>query len=123
MKLRTFCGLAALAAGGCAGAAPVPPDTLTDAAIAAYDKADFDKGAMMHHRVQLGVHHGAHVVADHPCSDLCPNYTVRIVHYDLGDGQTCAGVGGAEVQRSVPLGIGVSMEPFCVPKVLADRAQ
>jgi len=111
---------AALALGACTGA-PVISDSLNDAAIVAYAQKPFDKAAMMNRSVTVGRHHGAVVMADFPCSDVCPVYTTRIIHYQLGADQTCAGIGGVEADRSVPRGIAVSIEKFCVPKVLEDK--
>jgi hypothetical protein len=109
----------ALVLGACAGSVPgASGDSLTDASIIAFARKPYDKAAMMNRSVPVGRHHGATVVADFPCSDLCPNYTTRIIHYQLGGDQTCADVGGVIVDRSVPVSIAVSMEKFCVPKAL-----
>ncbi len=110
--------LAALAAASGAGAAP---GVLTDADLLAYAAKPYDKAAMMFHRVTLGLHHGAPVVADFPCSDICPAYTVRIIHYDVGPGPACAKVGGVTETRSVPVSIAVTEQSFCVPAVLKGR--
>ena len=45
---------------------------------------------MMEKRITLGLHHGVPVVVEFPCSDICPQYTTRIVHYDLAPGAACA---------------------------------
>src|SRR5690242_12788701 len=112
------CGLliAALAAPALAGGAP---RQLADADLTAYAAKPFDKRAMMFHRVTLGLHHGAPVVADFPCGDLCPDYTQRIIHYDAAPGPACARIRGAVVIRAVPAGIAMSQQKFCVPAVLA----
>ncbi|HEY1425071.1 MAG TPA: hypothetical protein VGF50_00235 [Caulobacteraceae bacterium] len=94
---------------------------LTDADLVAYAAKPFDKGAMMFHRVALGLHHGAPVVADFMCGDVCPDYTVRIIHYDLPPGPACARIGGVDQARMIPQGIAVSEQHFCVPAVLANR--
>ena len=92
---------------------------LTDADLTAYAAKPFDKRAMMFHRVALGRHHGALVVADFPCGDVCPDYTVRIIHYDAAPGPACARIGGISQTRNIPQGIAVHTESFCVPAVLA----
>jgi hypothetical protein len=107
--------LAAIAAPALAAAAP---RILTDADLLAYAAKPYDKAAMMERRVALGLHHGAPVVADFPCSDICPDYTVRIIHYDLEPGPACARVGGAVESRAVPVSIAVMERKFCVPAVL-----
>ena len=114
---------AALAAGSAAaacapgGARHGPLPRLTDAAIAAYAAAPFDKRAMMFKRVVLGRHRGLAVVAIHPCGDVCPAYTRRIVHYDLPFAE-CERRGGVVSERIVPRGPAVARQPFCVPAVL-----
>jgi hypothetical protein len=107
----------ALAALLCAAA----PDTVTDADLVAYAQNDFDHGAMMYKHVSIGVHHGAPVVADFPCADVCPDKTTRIIHYVLDDGQQCAAVDGAVRKIAVPTGVGNEQQQFCVPKVLAAK--
>jgi hypothetical protein len=92
---------------------------LTDAALVAYAAAPFDKTAMMGRRVDLGRHRGVPVVAEFPCSDVCPAYTVRIVHYAVAPGAACDAAGGVTEAREVPYGIATHEEPFCIPRPLA----
>jgi hypothetical protein len=75
---------------------------------------------MMHKYVVLGLNHNTRVVAEFPCSDLCPQYTRRVIHYDV-DLSRCSAVGGVEKTLRVPRGLGFSPEPYCVPRVLADH--
>ena len=98
-----------------------PDVDLTDAQLIGYGQQDFERGEMMYKHVDLGRYHGAHVVADFPCSDVCPDNTTRIIHYALDDGQACSSVSGAERTLTVPTGVGKSQLKFCVPRVLADR--
>ncbi|HYW17071.1 MAG TPA: hypothetical protein VE891_13080 [Allosphingosinicella sp.] len=95
-----------------------PKRTLSDSDIAAFASAKFDKRAMMFKRIALGRHRGLPVVAIHPCGDVCPVYTRRIVHYDvpLSD---CVRRGGIVRQALMPRGPAVARQPFCVPAVLA----
>jgi hypothetical protein len=67
------------------------------------------------------MHNGVRVVADFPCSDLCPPNTLGIVHYDVAPDEQCTRIGGLTRQEWVPAGIAISQQPFCVPKVLVDR--
>lgn len=108
--------LAALAAPARAAG---PVRELTDADLLAYAAKPFDRGAMMFHQVALGRHHGALVVADFPCGDVCPNYTQRIIHYDVAPGPACERIGGVVVSRAVPVSIAMTEQQFCVPAVLA----
>jgi hypothetical protein len=110
--------VAALASPALAGA---PVRQLTDADLLAYAAKPFDKGAMMFKRVALGLHHGAPVVADFPCGDVCPNYTVRIIHYDAPPGPACAKLAGVVETRAVPVSIAMSSQSFCVPAVLRGK--
>jgi hypothetical protein len=62
------------------------------------------------------------VVADYPCSDLCPAATVRIIHYAVPADQ-CDRVGGALDNVHVPRGAGVRLTAFCRPPVLVTGAR
>jgi hypothetical protein len=125
LALKSFLFAAPLAAVLLCAAGPdttFGPDVdLTDAQLIAYGQQDFDRGEMTYKHVDLGRYHGAPVVADFPCADVCPDNTTRIIHYELDDGQKCSSVGGAERTLTVPTGIGKSQEKFCVPRVLAER--
>jgi len=70
---------------------------------------------------QIGTHNGISLWVFFACSDLCPFYLVRIIHYWVPTGLTCADVGGVEVEKSVPFGIGLARKTFCVPPVLQDH--
>jgi hypothetical protein len=96
------------------------PGLLDDAALAAYAAQPFDKRAMMGQTVELGRNHGLPVVAEFPCSDVCPQYTVRIIHYRLPPGADCADAGGIQKSVLVPVAIAVLPRDFCVPRALAD---
>ena len=113
-------GLAALLS-ACASAASEAAGSISDAELRAYAAKPFDRAAMMFKHVALGRNHGAPVVADFPCGDVCPNYTVRIIHYDLPPGPACAAAGGIEQKVMVPRGIAVSSVTYCVPKALGDH--
>ena len=93
--------------------------TLSDADIRAYVDRGFDKRAMMGRHEVIGIHNGVAVVADYPCSDLCPAYTSQIIHYDAEPGPACDRAGGVVRIRTVPIAIAVQRKPFCVPKVVA----
>jgi hypothetical protein len=77
---------------------------------------------MMFHHLVLGVRQGVRVVADFPCGDICPDYTTRIIHYEVEPGPGCDAAGGVVVSYPVPRSIAVIRQPFCIPKVLADPA-
>jgi hypothetical protein len=94
--------------------------SITDADILAYSKRPFDHAAMMGKRDILGMHNGVAVIADYPCSDVCPAYTTQIIHYDAEPGPACDKARGVVEMRTVPIAIAVQRKPFCVPKVLAE---
>lgn len=108
-----------LAGAGCATRAS-EPGVLDDAALAAYAAKPFDKHAMMGQTVELGRNHGLLVEAQFPCADVCPQYTVRIIHYRLPESADCAGAGGVEKTVGVPVAIAVLPRTFCVPKILVE---
>lgn len=111
----------ATAAAACANPS-VPKRNLSDADVAAYAAAPFDKRAMMFRRVALGRHRGLPVVAIHPCGDVCPAYTRRIVHYDVPVAD-CARRGGIVREKLMPRGPAVARRPFCVPAILAGSGE
>ena len=100
-----------------ASSAPVPPiseDELLAYASAPYDRVDQE-------RVTLGMLNRTTVVVDFICSDFCPDYTVRVIHYELRAGQTCSSAGGVEKPVRIPVGIAATDRVFCFPKVLVDN--
>jgi hypothetical protein len=109
--------LLVLAGAGCTTRAS-ESGPLDDAALQAYAARPFDKQAMMGRTVELGHHHGLPVVAEFRCGDVCPQYTVRIIHYRLPEGSGCAAAGGVEKSVAVPVAIAVMQKTFCVPKAL-----
>lgn len=114
----------ALAAATAAVACGTPPASLrrlSDSDISAYAAAPFDKRAMMFKRIALGRHRGLAVVAIHPCGDVCPAYTRRIVHYDVPVAD-CVRRGGVVREQLMPRGPAVARVPFCLPAVLAGPA-
>jgi hypothetical protein len=65
----------------------------------------------------LGTHRGVRVIVSYTCSDLCPDYTKRVVHYDLPPGEDCTRVGGLSKDIVVPRGIGTGLRRYCIPAV------
>jgi TonB family protein len=94
-----------------------PQKHISDSELLAYVRSGFDRGAKTGKREILGLNGKAIVVVDFPCSDLCPDYTTRIIHYDvLADRKICARVGGVIRQEWVPKGISAISMPFCLPE-------
>src|SRR5947208_16993159 len=106
-----------------AGGRPAPPPKVrhvSDAQLVLYAATAFDKRRMMFRREAIGLHRGTLVVADFPCSDVCPVYTRRIIHYDVAP-DACSRAGGVVVAETYPLGIAVTKRDFCEPAVLAAK--
>jgi hypothetical protein len=101
-----------------AAACATEPAQMDAAALQAYAGKPWDKGALMNTTVELGRYRNVPVVAEFPCSDVCPQYTVRIIHYRLPAGATCASVGGVEKSVLVPVAITVLPKMFCIPEPL-----
>lgn len=121
-RLVTAALTVVLALGGaaCAAARAATPGLLDDAALRAYAARPFDKHAMMGQTIELGRNHGLPVVAEFPCADVCPQYTVRIIHYRLPEGTGCTAAGGVEKSVGVPVAIAVLPKTFCMPKALVE---
>lgn len=65
----------------------------------------------------LGTHRGVAVIVSYTCSDLCPDYTKRIVRYNLLPGEDCTRAGGISKDIVVPRGIGTGLMRYCIPAV------
>jgi hypothetical protein len=98
---------------------PVGSDTLDDAKIVAYAAAPFDKAAKSGKSEVLGIHHGVRVVVDFPCSDICPQSTMRIIRYDLEPGPACDRAGGKTIDAVYPAGPVTLTTRLCVPEIMA----
>jgi len=92
---------------------------LNDSDIMEYASSKFNKEKMMHKRIKLGIHNTNALVAEYPCSDLCPNYTIRVIRYDL-ELTSCNNSGGLIQKTLVPISIGVASVLICIPEVLKD---
>ena len=124
--LQAIVATAALSAAACTTQAAEPRNAagnLDDAALHAYAARPWDKASLMGTTLPLGRYQGVPVVADFPCADVCPKYTVRIIHYDLPEGMSCAAAGGVEDSVPVPVAITVLQKTFCFPKTLVDAGQ
>ncbi len=68
----------------------------------------------------LGLHKDAEVRVEEHCSDICPNYTIYVIHYAVEPGPGCTGLGGYADTVQVPVSIAVTPRTFCIPGVLHD---
>lgn len=74
-------------------------------------------------RQTLGQLNGAEVVVDILCADLCPRYTLRVIHLAAEPGAQCAAQGGVEKTVVSPATTQIKREgmAFCIPKILAEH--
>ena len=113
--------LLAVAAAVAMTSSPPAPKVLTDADLVAFASTPFKPGNTIPSSYVLGVHHGAKVMVEFRCGDICPQYTSRHIHYDVEPGPACDKVGGRARTESFVQGIGVTRKDFCVPAILVDR--
>lgn len=93
---------------------------LSDEELLQYARSPFDKETMMFKDFVIGYHNSIPVRVSFPCSDVCPEYTMRIIRYDV-NASACKSLGGEARSIYVPQGIGVIAKEFCFPKVLVDN--
>lgn len=101
---------------GILAASSSPAPTISEADVLAYASAPYDR--VEAEKITLGAINGNRVVAEFICSDVCPDYTVRVIHYELRPDQTCSSVGGLERAVRIPVAIAAMDKVFCFPKVL-----
>ena len=95
--------------------------SLTNRDIVDYAALPYDKNKITAKHLLLGTHSDSDVVVDFICSDICPNYTVRVIHYNLRKDQKCSDVGGIEKQLLIPVAIAATLKTFCFPKALTEN--
>jgi hypothetical protein len=96
------------------------PESISAAAVLDFASKPYDKNSVPKREV-LGVLDGAEVVVDYICSDICPNYTVRIIHFGVEPGPGCRAIDGVEREVIVPRGIAAGPRAFCFPRVLIEN--
>ena len=95
-------------------------DTLSDAELIAIAKQQNRQPQSHTSRSVIGVHHGVNVIEEFQCSDVCPENTMRVVHYDIDDAAQCSNVGGVVKSILTPIAIAVMPKDYCLPAVIAD---
>ncbi|MDD2732101.1 MAG: hypothetical protein PHI53_02810 [Candidatus Pacebacteria bacterium] len=93
---------------------------LSDKQLLDYAKSRFDKGEMMGRDIIIGYHYGIPVRVTFPCSDVCPDYTIRIIRYDV-ELDKCEEVGGIKKAIYVPFAEAMIARGFCFPKVIVSN--
>jgi hypothetical protein len=94
---------------------------LTDSEVLSYASTSYDKRLYNQPPKILGSLRGFDVVVEYKCSDICPNYTVRVIRFELPGGSSCNEAGGRYTHFELPP---FSMQPddgYCVPAVLLDN--
>ncbi len=94
---------------------------MSGASLLEYASKPYDKGAHGAEHQVLGAMGSVKVVVDFVCSDLCPAYTVRVIHFDVKPGGNCTEVGGVTKTILVPVSIAAMQRPYCFPKILTDN--
>jgi hypothetical protein len=94
-----------------------PDRVLSDDDLRAMAAASFDPGRMMNRSFSVGRHHGIPVRVDFPCGDVCPDYTTKVVHYDM-DPAMCPPGEGEILSVGVPSAASVMLREFCFPRIL-----
>lgn len=105
-----------LSAAGCRTFHDDPNRTLSDADVKQLEAAPFNKARLMNQSFAAGRHRGIAVRVDFPCGDICPDYTTKIVHYDVPP-DACPAPGEV-ITLGVPGGAALVLRDFCVPRVL-----
>ena len=100
---------------------PIAPQErrLTEGELKRLDSVHYDKAEKSGKREELGTFRGGRLVADYPCGDICPAYTVRIIHYAVDPGPACQALGGVADLRGYASGISPTSSAFCVPRPLS----
>jgi hypothetical protein len=93
--------------------APIADDVLIDFVRRPFDPLSDEAGWPR----TLGTHRGVPVIVSYTCSDVCPDYTKRIVRYNLPAGEECTRAGGIARDIVVPSGIGTGLRRYCIPAV------
>ncbi|MBI2894542.1 MAG: hypothetical protein HYY06_13400 [Deltaproteobacteria bacterium] len=113
VRLAAFC----LAFAGCSRA-PDPSRELSDEELREIARRPIEESEVNQVDVIVGRHRGTPVRMTVRCGDLCPDYSVRIVRYDV-DPATCPRVGGSIVRMGVPSAASVSLVDMCLPAPIA----
>lgn len=94
---------------------------LSDEELLEYYKSPFDKEKMMFKDMIIGKHKGIPVRVTFPCGDICPDYTIKVVRYDIELSQ-CEQAGGLVRTIFVPSAAMVMPEEFCFPKIIVENS-
>ena len=99
---------------------PTQGNALSDQQLLEYAQSDFNQSEMMFKDIILGTYNNFPIRVTFPCSDVCPQATIRIIRYDVNISE-CSNPDGVIKAIRVPVGIGVMAQDFCFPKVIVDN--
>lgn len=94
-------------------------EELSDEDLLKYATSPFNKKKMMGKTIILGRHNGIVVKAYFPCGDICPDYTKKIIMYDV-ELENCEKIGGIRKKIYVPSAIAMKEVEYCIPQIIAD---
>jgi hypothetical protein len=97
------------------------PAALSEAFLLEYATTPYKKAVHGEGREVLGKLNDVGVVVDFICGDVCPDATVRIIHFDVEPGPQCTDAGGVERSLFVPVAFGVVERAYCFPGILIDH--
>jgi|SRR5713226_7090236 len=80
----------------------------------------YDKSKLFGTTRVLGLHNRHRVIAEYKCSDICPDYTVRLIRYDVASAD-CTKVGGVLKSVRIPVSRASTMAEYCFPQVISDN--
>ncbi len=95
---------------------------LSDSDIFELVTRDFDFEKVSGKKIIMGTHKGNIVVADFPCSDICPPNTVKIIRYDVEANQCMKRKGKVE-ELATPMSISMGLKSYCVPEVIFGKQE
>jgi hypothetical protein len=113
--------MTALLAAAVAAAMSTHSETLTSDQLVAKATTVFATKDGTKDATVLGTYKGAPVSVSVKCGDICPAYTVRIIHFIVPDGKNCAKLDGQTMSVIVPHGIAAGPESFCIPDPLVKK--
>ena len=101
----------------CHSDSDTPDRALSDSDLLNLAAQSYDKSRMINKSVLVGTHRGTPVRVDYFCGDICPDYTTKIMHYDVAPA-VCPEGHGEVLNVGVPAAASVMLRPFCFPRVL-----
>ena len=81
---------------------------------------DYAKESKMNSTEILGIHNQHIVKVTYPCGDVCPEYTKRIIYYEI-ENKSCPSNIGTEKEVTVFRGRSSRIETYCIPNIIAEN--